>query len=508
MSTEVSPAEFPIGIVGSGVMGRGIAQVAAAAGFPVRVFDAEARAMAEACEFVVKMLARAAEKGQMTKAAAAAAGARVQPVASLHDLAGCQMVVEAIVEKLEVKQELFKELEPILGDGAILATNTSSLSVTAIAAGCRHPERVAGFHFFNPVPLMKLVEVVGGVRTAPHVIETLAAVAGRFGHTGVRVQDTPGFLVNHAGRAYGTEALRIVSEGIADVPTIDAVLREAAGFRLGPFELLDLTALDVSFPAMQSIYTQYFHEPRYRPTPLIQQRTVGGLLGRKVGRGFYEYKEGAMVRPPEPAAPDARPSAVWIGPGAREARQAIVDLAGKLDVRVDRSAKPGDDALCVVTPLGDDATTTAMTLALDPKRTVAVDTLFDLKRRRTVMTTPVTDPAYRDAAHALFAADGTPVSVIHDSPGFIVPRVLAMIANLGCDIAQQRIAAPADIDLGVKLGLAYPEGPLALGDKIGPSRVLTILERLHAFYGDPRYRPSPWLKRRALLGVSLLTPEN
>ena len=507
MSTDISPADFPIGIVGSGVMGRGIAQVAAVAGFPVRVFDTEAKAIAAACEFVGAMLARAAEKGQMTKDAAGAAASRVQAVASLHELADCKLVVEAIVEKIEPKQALFKHLEESLGDEAILATNTSSLSVTAIAATCRRPERVAGFHFFNPVPLMKLVEVVGGVRTAPRVTDTLAAVAKRFGHTSVRVQDTPGFLVNHAGRAYGTEALRIVSEGIADFPTIDAVLREAAGFRLGPFELLDLTALDVSFPAMESIYTQYFHEPRYRPTPLIQQRMIGGLLGRKVGRGFYEYKEGTIVRPLAPPVPAAKPPAVWIGPGAREVRQAIVELAAKLDVPVDRSAKPGDDSLCVTVPLGDDATTTAATLSLDPKRTVALDTLYGLKGRRTIMTTPVTEAEYRNAAHALFAADGTPVSVIHDSPGFIVPRVVAMIANLGADIAQQRIAAPADIDLGVKLGLGYPDGPLALGDKIGPSRILTILERLYAFYGDPRYRPSPWLKRRALLGVSLLTPE-
>lgn len=508
MTNELSPAEFPIGIVGSGIMGRGIAQVAAAAGFPVRVFDAEAKAIAAACEFVGAMLARAAEKGQLSKEAAGAAAARVQGVASLHELAGCKLVIEAIVEKLEPKREVFKHLEEIVGEDTILATNTSSLSVTAIAAGSRHPERIAGFHFFNPVPLMKLVEVVGGVRTAPRATDTLAAVAKRFGHTAVQVQDTPGFLVNHAGRAFGSEALRIVSEGIADIPTVDVVLREAGGFRLGPFELMDLIGLDVSYPVMDQIYTQYFHEPRYRPMPLMQQRMISGLLGRKVGRGFYEYKEGAIVRPPEPAVPAVRPPAVWIGPGAREARQAIVDLAGKLDVPVDRSAKPGDSSLCVIVPLGDDATTTATALALDPKRTVAVDTLWGLKGRRTVMTTPVTEPAYRHAAHALFAADGTPVSVIHDSPGFIVPRVAAMIANLGADIAQQRIAAPADIDLGVKLGLGYPEGPLALGDKIGPARVVTILERLQAFYGDPRYRPSPWLKRRALLGVSLLTPES
>lgn len=507
MNTELSPTAFPIGIVGAGAMGRGIAQIAAAAGFPVRLLDAKPGAAEEARDFVAKMLARAAEKGQMNKAAADEAAARIQTVARVEDFAGCKLVVEAIIEAVEPKRELFQKLEGILGDDAILASNTSSLSITAIAAGCRKPERVAGFHFFNPAPLMKIVEAVAAVRTAPGVVDTLAAVAQRFGHACVRCQDTPGFLVNHAGRAFGTEALRIVSEGIADTVTVDNILREAAGFRMGPFELMDLTALDVSYPAMNAIYTQYYHEPRYRPTPLIERRYTAGLLGRKVGRGWYEYNDGAIVRPPELPVPSERPSSVWIGPGAKDIRATLVDLAAKLEVRVDRGARPEAESLCIVAPLGDDATTAATTLDLDPRRTVAVDPLHGLKGRRTLMTTPLTEAVHRDAAHALLAADGAKVSVIHDSPGFVAQRVVAMIANLGCDIAQQRVATPADIDLGVKLGLGYPAGPLALGDQFGAETVLTILERMHAFYGDPRYRPSPWLKRRAKLRVSLLTPE-
>lgn len=507
MRANVDPATFPIGIVGAGAMGRGIAQIAAAAGFPVRLHDARPGAAGEARDFVGKMLARAAEKGQMPGAAADEATARVRPVGKLEEFAGCRLVVEAIVEALEPKQELFRRLEDILDDEAILASNTSSLSVTAIAAGCKRPERVAGFHFFNPAPLMKLVEAVAAVRTEPGVVDTLAEVAQRFGHACVRCQDTPGFLVNHAGRAFGTEALRIVHEGIADTATIDNILREAAGFRMGPFELMDLTALDVSYPAMNAIYTQYYHEPRYRPTALIERRYTAGLLGRKVGHGWYAYKDGAIVRPPEPAVPSVTAKSVWIGPGTKEIRATLVDLAARLGVRVDRSARPEADSLCLVAPLGDDATTTVTTLDLDPKRTVAVDPLHGLKGRRTLMTTPLTDAAQRDAAHALLAADGTPVSVIYDSPGFVAQRVVAMIANLGCDIAQQRVATPADIDLGVRLGLGYPKGPLAMGDAIGAATVLTILERMHEFYGDPRYRPSPWLKRRAKLGVSLLTPE-
>lgn len=503
---DLKPAEFPIGIVGSGIMGRGIAQVAALAGFPVRLHDAKPGAVSEARDFVGKMIARLAEKGTIAKSAADEASARIAGVDDLGGFAGCKLVIEAIVEVVEPKRELFQTLESILGADAILASNTSSLSITQIAAGTKRPERVAGFHFFNPVPLMKVVEAIAAVRTDPAVIDTLVAVAKHIGFACVRCQDTPGFLVNHASRSFGTEALRIVQEGIADTATVDNILREAAQFRMGPFELMDLTSLDVSYPAMVAIYSQYYQEPRYRPSPLVERRFAAGFYGRKVGRGWYEYKEGAIQRPAEAAVPAVKPTAVWIGPGAKELRSAIAELAERAGAKVDHG-NPDAGSLCIVLPHGDDATTTALALNLDPKRTVAVDTINGLKGRRTLMTTPVTEPAQRDAAHALLASDGVPVSCIHDSPGFVTQRVVAMMVNLGCDIAQQRIAGPADIDTGVKLGLGYPEGPLALGDKIGPQTVLTILERLHAFYGDPRYRPSPWLKRRALLGVSLLTPE-
>ncbi len=507
--TEIAlKPDFTIGVIGTGTMGRGIAQIAVAAGFNVRLYDSRPDATGEAAGFVGKMLARAAEKAQITAGAAKAATARLKPVASPAELAGCDMVVEAIVEALAPKQALFQELEAIIAPTSILATNTSSLSVTAIAAGCRHPARVAGWHFFNPVPLLKLVEVVDGLLTDPDVLDVLDTVSRRCGHTPVRAKDTPGFLVNHAGRAFGTEALRIVLEGIADPPTIDRILRMTAGFRMGPFELLDLTGLDVSFPVMQSIYGQYFQEARYRPTPLLQQRVDAGLLGRKVARGFYEYPDGKMVTPPETAAPSARPSAVWLSPTEPAGHTVAAKLLGALGATIESCARPSPSALCLVTPIGHDTTTAALAQDLDPTRTVALDTLFDTTKRRVLMTTPVTTPDYRDAAHGLLASDGVPVSVIHDSAGFVAPRVVAMIINPACAIAQQRVAPPADIDLAVPMGLNYPHGPLSWGDRLGARTVLTILERLHDFYGDPRYRPSPWLKRRALLGVSLLTEES
>jgi 3-hydroxybutyryl-CoA dehydrogenase len=301
--------------------------------------------------------------------------------------------------------------------------------------------------------------------------------------------------------------LRILQEGVADPVTVDRILRMTAGFRMGPFELLDLTGLDVSFAVMQSIYNQYFQEPRYRPTPLPQQRVDAGLFGRKTGQGFYRYADGKIETPPEPAAPAARPAAVWLSRAEPQGHATAKALLDALGAPLESGPRPSPAALCVTTPLGHDATSAALAEDLDPTRTVALETLFDLARRRVIMTTPVTAPAVRDAAHGLFASDGVPVSLLHDSPGFVAQRVVAMIVNLACDIAQQRVATPSDIDLAVTLGLNYPSGPLSWGDRLGPKTIVTILERLHMLYQDPRYRPSPWLRRRAALGASLLTPE-
>jgi len=503
---DVSRSDLTAGVAGSGTMGRGIVQVLAQCGARVRVYDAQAGAAARAKEAIAKALAGVVAKGRLAQGDADAALARIEIVDSTAAFKDCHLVVEAIVEELGAKRKLFGELEAIVAEDCLLATNTSSLSVTAIATGCKQPGRVAGFHFFNPVPLMKVVEIVDGLLTAPWAGEALTALAVRFGHRPVRAKDTPGFIVNHAGRGYGTEALRILGEGIAEFHDIDRILRDCAGFRLGPFELLDLTGLDVSHPVMESIYRQYYEEPRYRPSPLTGLRVNAGLLGRKSGRGFYRHQAGRQEEIPELAAPAAQPASVWVSHEGLGADLTL--LLRKLGAHIDRGARPAAQSLCLVAPLGEDATTAAIDQELDPTRTLAVDCLLSVEKRRTLMTTPVTTAAMRAAAHGLLASDGVPVSVIRDSPGFVAQRVVAQIVNIACDIAQQRIASPGDIDAAVTLGLGYPRGPLAWGDAIGAPRVLAILEALHSFYGDPRYRTSPWLKRRARLGVSLLTDEN
>jgi 3-hydroxybutyryl-CoA dehydrogenase len=486
-------------------MGMGIAQIAAQAGVSVKVFDLREGGAAAGCKKLGETLAKLQERGKLNAEQVAAATALVSPAASLDEFAGCDVVVEAIIEDLQAKQKLFAQLETIVSEQCILASNTSSLSVTAIAAGLKRPERVAGFHFFNPVPVMKVVEIVDGLLTDSAVSDQLLALGQAMGHTAVRAKDTPGFIVNHAGRGFTTEALRVVQEGICEFHDADRILREVAGFIIGPFELMDITALDVSHPVMESIYRQYYEEPRFRPNPLTRQMLSAGIVGRKVGRGFYRYEGGQKQGIPEGAAPTTLPASVWLAP---DVPAALSELVQNLGVPVDTGASPRAESLIVVAPIGDDATTCALRLKLDPTRTVGVETLFALDKRRVVMTTPATTPAWRDAAHALFSADGKPVSVIRDSAGLVAQRVVATIVNIACDIAQQRIATPVDIDRAVSLGLNYPFPPLAWGDRIGAATVLTILDRMQAFYGDARYRASPWLKRRAMLGLSLLTPEH
>ncbi|SNS40320.1 3-hydroxyacyl-CoA dehydrogenase [Noviherbaspirillum humi] len=505
---EATSPEVVVGLIGCGVMGRGIAQIAALAGATVRLTDSREGAAEAAKTELMATFRKLAERGKLNAAAVDAAAARLHPCKGLPELAGCHMVVEAIVEDLNAKKALFATLENLLGADVILATNTSSLSVTAIAAGLKHPERVAGFHFFNPVPLMKIVECIGGLLTDDSVVDYLLALGTHWGHVAVRAKDTPGFIVNHAGRGYGTEGLRLLAENVATVPALDAILRDTAGFRLGPCELMDLTGLDVSHPVMESIYQQYYEEPRFRPQGLTRQMLAAGTLGRKTSHGFYRYDAEGKKQPiPEKEQASEMPSSVWLSRESPELAERIAALVAAAGVPLESNELPSPDALCIVTPLGDDATTCCVREGLDARRTVGVEALFDASKRRVVMTTPATEAGAVAMACGLFGASGIPVSVVRDSAGLVTQRVVAHIINIACEIAQQGIAAPQDIDRAVTLGLGYPVGPLAWGDRLGPMMVLTILKNLQEQTGDSRYRPSPWLQRRALLGLPLLQQE-
>lgn len=497
-----------IGIVGAGAMGKGIAQIAAEAGLTVIVHDQRLEAVDSALDSIRAQWRKQLEKGRRTADEIALLGSRLSGASDLSALAGCDLVVEAVIEDLAIKRDLMTQLGQLCPK-ALLATNTSSLSVTAIASGQPRESAIVGFHFFNPVPLMKVVEVIPGFNTDPSAIPKLCALAKAMGHAPVVAQDTPGFIVNHAGRGYGTEALRIKSEQVADFATIDRILKDQGGFKLGPFELMDLTGLDVSHPVMESIYRQFYEEPRYRPSVITAQRLTAGALGRKTGAGFYVYDGNLAQVPHEAPAPQvAQLPPVWVSPKAAR-RADLYRLLKALNAHIETAATPSPQALILVAPLGLDVTTLAAVEQLDPGRTVGIDMLLDDQRtkRRVLATNPATRADMRDAAWALFAGDGKPVSVIRDSGGFVTQRVIAHIVNIAADMCQQGICAPQDLDTAVTLGLGYPMGPLAMGDQIGPTNLLEVLFNMQTVYGDSRYRPSPWLRRRGALGLSLLQEE-
>lgn len=500
-------ANHTVAVIGAGAMGRGIIQLFAQSGRTVKFFDASEAAVAGAHAFVSDMLHSKVDKGRMSQPDVDQAIANLVPCEALGDIADCNIVVEAVLEDLEVKQSLFAQLEGVVSSSAILASNTSSLLVTEIAAHCQHPERVAGLHFFNPVPAMRLVEIISAVRTADATVEKLRTLIDTTTHRAVLAQDQPGFLVNHAGRGLYTEGLRILEEQAASHDDIDRLMREAAGFRMGPFELLDLTGLDVSSKVMQSIYDQFQQEPRFRPSSLIPPRVAAGLFGRKTNEGWYQYGPDAQAL----GGQDKRslPSLtannrIWIDPTADRYNE-LIELVVQAGATVEQTA---DNAtLLLLQPWGIDVSQACADLKLDARLCVALDPLPTLNQRRTLMLSPITSIQARDDALALLSNGDAPVTVINDSPGFVVQRIVATIVNIGTNIAQRGIASPDDIDDAVRIGLGYPHGPLSLGDSIGPKKVMAILEGLQRVTGDPRYRPSQWLRRRALLGESLLTPE-
>jgi len=515
-----------LGVVGSGAMGRGIAQLFAQAGIRTALHDSHPAALAAATEAIMQTWDSLRDKGRLSADQVDRARAMLQPVESLAALAGCDLVIEAISEDAAAKHSLFRALEAILPAHAALASNTSSLSITALASGLGQPQRLAGYHFFNPVPLMRIVEVVAGVGTAPGLPARLVRLAEAAGHRAVLCTDTPGFIVNHAGRGYGTEALRILAENVAPVPVIDRILREQVnfagqGFRLGPFELLDLTGLDVSHPVMESIYHQYYQEPRFRPSVITAQRKAAGLYGRKSGQGFYAYREGKKAEAHWPwtdavhkagDGDEVSDPPVWIAPMEAAQPPAVLHelqhYLAQSGTQLVTTQHPPDNALIILCPLGEDASAMATRLGVDARRAVAIDTLFPFGwqrcKLRSLMTTPASAPLAHKQACRLFSRDGAAVALLSDSPGFVTQRVVAMIIAIACDMAQQAIARPHDIDDAVRIGLAYPLGPLSMGDALGAARICALLGGLHACTGDPRYRPSAWLRRRADLGLSLL----
>ncbi|MEW7848252.1 3-hydroxyacyl-CoA dehydrogenase PaaH [Massilia aurea] len=492
------PPESIIAVIGSGAMGAGIAQVAATAGHQVLLFDTRPGAADEAIAQVGATWARLVAKGRMGAVESDLARERLRCIDTLHGAAGAALVIEAIVENLEVKRALFAELEDVVASDCVLATNTSSISVTAIGAELAHPERLVGMHFFNPAPLMALVEVVSGLATDQTIADVVYATAEKWGKSPVHAKSTPGFIVNRVARPFYGEALRLLLEQSADVATLDAVMRDCGGFRMGPFELMDLIGHDVNFSVTTSVFAAYFGDPRFTPSVLQQELVNAGFLGRKTGRGFYRYGDDAAKPVAQAEAPCDQPAAVkYAGaPGSVDALVARMQAAGIAMTAIE--AAPGLYCGGVAIYLTDGRSATERAQADNHRDTIVFDLLFDAAsapRIALARADRCSDDAWR-AAVGLFQAAGFIVTRLDDVPGLAVMRTVAMLANEAADAVHQGVCSARAVDIAMQKGVNYPRGPLGWLDATGMGQVVTVLTNLAATYGEDRYRVSPLLRRK------------
>lgn len=508
------PQSSPVAVVGAGTMGAGIAQVAAAAGHPVFLFDSVDGAVDRALGDLQIRMEKSAARGRRTAAEADEILNLIVGCGWLAECAPASLVIEAIVEDLAIKREVLSGIEALASPHAIIATNTSSLSVTAIAAGLQRPERFVGMHFFNPAPAMPLVEIVSGAATDPAVADVAYATAAAWGKTPVRCVSTPGFIVNRVARPFYGEALRLASEGAADTATIDALMAESGGFRMGPFALMDLVGLDVNLAVSKSVFEQSFHDTRFAPNVLQQSLVDAGRLGRKAGRGFYDYGPSAqlpapstMEAHPAPAAVEAHGDLGWAAPliGRLAAADIIVDAVP--------AGGPGRlifDGIHLMPTDGRSATDLAAEQVLGTSNVVVFDLVhdWDKARRAGVAVAYQADPDAAHKAAGLFQAIGLSVSQIADTPGMAVMRTVTQLAAVAADAATVGVATLADIDLAMRLGTNYPSGPLEWADTLGLAQVATVLDNLHAGYGEDRYRVPTIIRRRATTGGLLREVSN
>lgn len=499
----------PVLVIGAGIMGAGIAQIAAQAGHRVYLHDQRAGASRQAREKLATTLEGLVAKGKLQAPDASAAMERIVAIEELEDASSAEWVVEAIVENLEAKRALFRELETLLPDTTVLCTNTSSISVTAIGKDLQRPERLVGMHFFNPVPLMKLVEVVHGLRTDAAVANRIEALARSWGKVPVHTKSTPGFIVNRIARPFYAEALAMLQEQAGEPAQIDVCLC-AAGFRMGPCELMDLIGHDTNFSVTRSVYDANFQDKRYVPSLLQAELVAGGLLGRKSGRGFYTYPEGVPALPADEYAELIQTSSITVhgeGPLAdllqdRLTRVAVtpVQIAGQsdwlglqigsarlvfTDGRTAQSIADGQNDVAVV-----DWPLAALTAGTAPKN-----------QHLAYALAPQAGAEWAQQAPAWLAALGwTPVRLA-DTPGLAVARTASMLVNEAADAVLQGVCTPDAADAAMKLGVNYPAGPFEWLKILGTRRVLAMLRRLDEEYRGERYRSSPWLRRRLEQGT-------
>jgi 3-hydroxybutyryl-CoA dehydrogenase len=513
-----------VGVVGAGTMGAGIAQVAALAGYETYLHDSSEEALERGLSQIATGLRKGVERGRWSAEDATAARTQVHAAPSLEALSSCDLVIEAAPEDLGLKRELFAQLSALCGPETILATNTSSLPVTALASAAARPENVVGMHFFNPAPLMELLEVVAGSESSQEAVEAARVAGQRMRKRVIVARDGPGFLANRCGRPFGMEALRLLQQGVADHATIDRIVRMGGGFRMGPFELMDLVGIDVGFEVSKSFWEQSFHEPRWQPS-MIQARMVqAGRFGRKAGRGYYDYRDGEgrahREEDPRPPVPGGGGRVVVEGEGrlAEELRE----LAGRvgyevgtlekfpnLDVEIVVDAiagrSPSDSVLviesgsvahcilCVDGSLADlDAAGNAVGFhALPPLQESSLVELTQSSQ---------TPDASAERAELFFRSLGKHVEWVEDAPGLVLGRIVCQLVNEAAFALMEEIGSVEGVDTALRYGFNYPRGPLEWADTIELDQVLSTLDALYEELREERYRAAPLLRRMVAEG--------
>jgi 3-hydroxybutyryl-CoA dehydrogenase len=513
------PAPTRVGVCGAGTMGAGIAQLSCQAGARTLLYDPDAAALDAGAQRIATQLARSAQRGRLTAEAADAAAGRLEPVSSLDALADCELVIEAAPESLAIKHELFGAIAEHVSRDCVLATNTSSLLVTAVAAALPHPDRVVGMHYFNPPPVMRLLEVVAGVESSPQALAVAHAAGAAQGKHVIQAADGVGFLVNRCNRPFGLEGLRLVTEKLASLETVDRICRMGGGFRMGPFELMDLVGVDTGLDISRSFWEQSFGEPRWRPSPITVRTVAAGRRGRKSGRGYYEYPEAGEYRSPDPETPApgggegvivvagetnlaveiviAAQDAGWdvISPTEAEDRPSpflILDLSG--DEPPEAPLQGGPQAICCAA---------GSLAAQDPGGSaVGFHALPPFTDCRLVELTrgPDSSAAAQAAAQRFFETLGKHTEWVGDAPGLVLGRIVCQVINEAAFALGEGVGRAEDIDAGMVHGLNYPRGILAWADEIGVDHVLAVLEALALETGDDRYRIAPELRRLGWAG--------
>ena len=493
-----------IAVIGAGAMGAGIAQVAAQAGHPVLLLDNRPGAAAQAIEGIDRQLGKRVENGKLSAESRSATIARLHAVEAIEALAECELIIEAIVENLEVKRALFRQLEGICGEHCILASNTSSLSITSIAAQLNHPQRLLGLHFFNPAPVMALVEIVSGLASDPALAECLYDTAKAWGKKPVHTRSTPGFIVNRVARPFYAESLRLLQEGAADCPTLDTLMREAGGFAMGAFELTDLIGHDVNYAVTCSVFDAYYGDTRFLPSLIQKELVDAGRLGRKSGHGFYRYAEGSE-RPQPTSISSDHPVETCVVEGDLGIANALIARLREHQINVIQRdgqglLKVGDAVLA----LSDGRMACQRAKEDGLRNLILLDLAFDYGKasRIAIAAADQCSAAAYNAVVGLFQAAGFTVTKLDDVPGLAVMRTVAMLANEAADAVNQGVCDAAGADLAMQKGVNYPRGPLAWADAVGVDHIVTVLANLAASYGEDRYRVSPLLRRKQASGAT------